>query len=101
MSASVFRGKVFLVVVSDVTRTADGKPHHRSAVYSTVKAIIEKTGRLNVADHKIINHLSPIKFGMNKSLNLSRLERNMTKTSALAGVEGAYNINLPEGGAES
>ena len=42
MSARVFRGKVFLVVVSDVTRTADGKPHHPSAVYSTVKAIIEK-----------------------------------------------------------
>jgi hypothetical protein len=42
MSASVFRGKVFLVVVSDVTNTAGGKPHHPTAVYFTVKAIIEK-----------------------------------------------------------
>jgi hypothetical protein len=42
MTPRVFRGKVFLVQVSDVTHTGDGKPHHPSAIYSTVKKIIEK-----------------------------------------------------------
>ena len=42
MTARVFRGKVFLVEVSDVTQTGDGKPHHPSAIYSTVKGIIER-----------------------------------------------------------
>lgn len=42
MTARVFRGKVFLVEVSDVTRTGDRRPHHPRAIYSTVKRIIEK-----------------------------------------------------------
>jgi hypothetical protein len=42
MTPRVFRGKVFLVKVSDVTQTCDGKAHHPSAIYSTVKKIIEK-----------------------------------------------------------
>jgi hypothetical protein len=42
MTARVFRNKIFLVEISDVTRTGDGKAHHPSAIYSTVKAIIEK-----------------------------------------------------------
>jgi hypothetical protein len=42
MTPRVFRGKIFLVEVCDVTQTGDGKPHHPSAIYSTVKGIIEK-----------------------------------------------------------
>lgn len=42
MTARVFHRKVFLVEVSDVTQTGDGKPHHPSAIYSIVKRIIEK-----------------------------------------------------------
>jgi hypothetical protein len=42
MTARVFRGKVFLVELSDVTQTGDGKRHHVSAFYSTVKDVIEK-----------------------------------------------------------
>lgn len=38
----VFRGKVFLVEVSDVMQDSEGKPHHASAVYSKVENIIEK-----------------------------------------------------------
>ena len=42
MSARVFRGKVFRVQASDVVQTGDGRSHHPSAIYSTVKNIIEK-----------------------------------------------------------
>jgi len=44
MTPRVFRGKVFQVEVADVTRNCDGKPHHPSAIYSTVKRIIMKEG---------------------------------------------------------
>jgi hypothetical protein len=42
MTARVFRGKVFRVAIADVDRNCDGKPHHPSAIYSTVKRILEK-----------------------------------------------------------
>jgi hypothetical protein len=42
MSPRVFRGKVFLVEVGDVTKAGDGKSHQACAIYSTVKKIIEK-----------------------------------------------------------
>lgn len=42
MYPKVFRGKVFLVEVANVTRDSEGRLHHASAVYSTVNNIIEK-----------------------------------------------------------
>ena len=42
MTARVFRGKVFLVEVANVTQAGDGKPHHPDVIYSTAKRIIEK-----------------------------------------------------------
>jgi len=42
MTARVFRGKVFRVKVEDVTRSGDGKRHSKSAIYSTVKDVLDR-----------------------------------------------------------
>jgi len=39
---SVFRGKIFLVRVDDVNRRHDGRTHHQTDIYSTVKEIVKR-----------------------------------------------------------
>jgi hypothetical protein len=40
---SVFRGKIFLVRIDDVSRRHDGRAHHEADWYSTIKEIIKRT----------------------------------------------------------
>ena len=40
---SVFRDKIFLIKVGDVSRNHDGRAHHQADVYSTVKEIVKRS----------------------------------------------------------
>ena len=40
---SIFKGKIYLVKISDVTHNKDQKSHFDSDIYSTVKEILKRT----------------------------------------------------------
>jgi len=42
LSRSIFKGKIFEVLIGDVTKTFDGREHPSCGVYSTVKEILKR-----------------------------------------------------------